>query len=192
MAALHKLYTIDRKGTLTKGHLINLLQPDYSQLTIAGIALTPGMQNTGFLNGVSMHGQRYLINWSMKPQHMVCNDGVRRSMIYSEPAIEALFEQVRCYEFPNRPSRFQAIFGCEDLANLHKFVDKHPPGGAIFELYAEGYAVVDMEFVTTGHTISETLHYARRYWNGDHSTDPVWECLIELPVTVGNQLGRYP
>lgn len=114
MAALHTLYTIDRKGTLPSGQLITLLQPDYTQLIRAGIPLTPGMQNTGFPNGLSMHGQRYLINWSMKPLFPVCNDGVRRSMIYSETAIEALFEQVRCHEFPNRPSRFQSIFGCED------------------------------------------------------------------------------
>jgi hypothetical protein len=61
-------YTIDRKRTLNPGTTINLAPLDYSPLVSASILFDTMFLRGQFAAGLSMHGQRYLLNWSSAVQ----------------------------------------------------------------------------------------------------------------------------
>jgi len=128
----------------------------------------------------------------MKPRYKLHEDQEDRYLIYATPAIEAIFELVRAYEFPGLTSRFQSFFGSPTMVDLRKFAGQYVQSGTIYEVQAQKYSLFDMALVAPGYTIGHTLANARQYWSGSHSPDPILECLIDLPVTVGNEVGRYP
>jgi hypothetical protein len=111
-------------------------------------------------------------------------------LIFGNPAVEAIFELVRAHESPSCTSRFQSLFGCETLDHLEKFAAKYRARGTVYQINANKYKLVDMALLTAGDTVCQAFDNARRYWSGGASGDPIWECLIELPVTVGQKVGQ--
>jgi P63C domain len=119
-----KLFTVDRWRRFSPGMRITLTPPDYAELRRANIRLDPGLLAKQFRDGLSMHGQRYLINWSVSQKGSLLVGDTPQPLIFSAPAIELVFELVRLVEFQNSFSRFQSFFGCRDLSELKKFADK--------------------------------------------------------------------
>jgi hypothetical protein len=182
------LFTIDRRKAYATGSKVSLKPPDYGHL--GDIPLDPAFLASEFPEGISTHGQRYLINWSMAVKGHFLSEGTLLSLIFAELAIELTVELVRRLEFSGRRSRFQGMFGCRDLDELKKFAEKTGSHGVIYEIEAgyDQFEIYDMAFLDQGSTASHAWLNARRYWSKEASTDPRWECLIHLPVTIGRQL----
>jgi hypothetical protein len=184
-------YTIDRKRTLTPGMTINLAPPDYSPLVKQNIPFDPMFLHAQFAAGLSMHGQRYLLNWSSSVQgHKVIN-GEQFPLIYSTPAIETIFELVRIHEFNHRLSRFQAMFGCDSLQKLGAFCAWRNSHGPVYEVESEPSENLDLAFLETGNTMCHAWGNARKYWGGARSANPILECLVRLPATLGDQVAVF-
>jgi hypothetical protein len=83
------------------------------------------------------------------------------------------------------------MFVCRSLDELQAFSRAYSAHGTIYEIVANRFQVSDMRFLSLGDTISHAWVNARNYWQGLGSANPpspVWECLVELPVTIGHQL----
>ena len=61
-------YTLDRSGNLSPGMTVNLAVPDYTVLINAGLSFDSAFLSHQFPAGLSLHGQRYLLNWSTAVQ----------------------------------------------------------------------------------------------------------------------------
>lgn len=108
-------------------------------------------------------------------------------------ACEAIFELQRTTRFPDRPSRFQSVFGFESLDGLDRFaetyVDEPCP---IREIEADSAFLGDMRLVDA-ESLADGLRRADTYWRGETvSDDPLWEALLVPPVRVGERVGRWP
>lgn len=184
------LYTLDRLNSYSPGTRISLRSPNYAPLLPLGPArqLDSNFLAGQFPDGLSNHGQRYLINWSVAPGLVDTNMG--ESLTYSASTIELVFELVRRLEFPDSFSRFASFFGCRDEAELRTFAAKKNSTGTIYEVEVGEFQVRDMSLLDLGDTNSHAWLNARKYWSEADSGDPIWECLIKLPVTIGKQVGK--
>jgi hypothetical protein len=181
------LYTIDRRNAYSPGTQFVLRPPDYSPL--GPIPLDRSFLDAQFPKGLSNHGQRYLINWSLVTGSFMAINGALEPVTYSATAIEVVFELVRRLEFPDCLSRFQAMFACQTEAELKRFAPQTGSRGTIYEIEVERFQIFDVAFLHLGNTISHAWLNARGYWSGAVSINPLWEYLMELPVTVGQQVG---
>lgn len=121
---------------------------------------------------------------------------------------ECIFESVRRFAFPTIPSRFQSLFALLSPQALATWPDLFTPSNdaQLFEIEVpnDGLLVLDASFLKGGFShpspLSEektcyvgfsplsTWQCAHQYWSGQHSAQPKLECLIPLPVTVGQKI----
>jgi hypothetical protein len=81
------------------------------------------------------------------------------------------------------------MFGGRDLPELRAFAAHSGSHGTVYEVVANHFLVLDARFLALGSTITHAWINARDYWSGQSSTNPIWECVIELPVRIGAQVG---
>lgn len=166
---------------------IALNPPDYSPLTGTTIPLDTTILQKCFPQGVSTHGQRYLINRSTHAgfgRHPSHNTVPPSHLTYTQDVVELVFELVRRIEFPKCLSRFESVFACDNVPDLRAFTARTGTSGNVYELAFGRYERHDMAFLSMGDANIGAWTNARRYWNGDPSPTPQWEYLVELPVTL--------
>jgi len=160
-------YTLDRTNSLSAATTINLAI--YKDITPPELQLHVQKM---FPDGVSVFGERYLLRSKSDPRS-------------SEPAIEFIFEYVRRANFPERPSRFQSVFGFESLVQVTEFRSRFGGGqGVIWELESEEYFRADMNLLRLETSILLCSYLANEYWAGKPDKDPFWEILLVPPVRV--------
>lgn len=102
---------------------------------------------------------------------------------------EAVAELVRMYEFPERPSRYQCVFGSETLAEAEAFRAQYRPPAkfpqaCIWEVECAQFFRADMKMVPSA-PFARGVIAARHYWNGETTEQvPVWEVLMRPPVQI--------
>ena len=170
------LFTVDRCGKLREGMLIPLTK----YANIKSNMLVEHV-NALFPNGLSRHGERYLIAANSKAQ---CDS----------PNIELFFEYARRAFFADRVSRFQSLFACGTLADAQLFRSEYKGEGGdspIFEVIAQGkHFKGNMRLLNRRCSILEYSYRAHDYWSGRQglSDTPFWEFMLELPVKIGRRV----
>lgn len=173
---MKKFYSVDRVGTLQEGMVIVLMR--YSDVS------PPFLQTHVdylFPDGLSMHGERYLINNNSKGN-------------IASPAIELLFENVRRANFSECPSRFQSFFACCSIEEARTFRNTYGSNDSqIFEVYTENrFFKANMCLLGNNHTNLVCSYLAHEYWAGNSGPPELsefTEILLELPVTIGPKIG---
>jgi hypothetical protein len=135
---------------------------------------------------VSRHGQTYLLD----------NQVGDRSDIRTvrDTALELVFELVRRRDYQEAPSRFTCVFACETVADVKAFAATRKPSatGQIYEVFAETYYCVDMNWLRWASPIIGVWSNAFHYWSRKPSPEPSWEYLLPLPVRYGVQVDQAP
>ena len=160
-------FTLDRLQSLKKGQVITLKKFDNIS--------PPELQNhvdAMFPDGVSTHGDRYFLKNDSGPDTL-------------NSQIELFFEYVRRAYFPEKPSRFQSVFGFEKLKQVVSFRERFGNGqGVIWKIKADRYFKADMSLLYHPETILVYSYFAHKYWAGEPGPDPLWEVLLIPPVQV--------
>ena len=99
---------------------------------------------------------------------------------------EFIWEMVRYTEFPDEPSRMESLFLFEDKETSQEFIDEFHEGEP-FEIAEVGLDnpkvyKYDMSWFTLAdgeQTLEEVVKFARKYWSGVASNNPVWEYLYQ-------------
>jgi hypothetical protein len=169
-----RYFTVDRTSTLHPGLVFDRQE----------IALDPPeMQQFArdlFPDGVTRHGWQYFVN----PVQLLAPGGANASFIS-----DFAFELVRRSYAPHRPSRYTSVFGWGSVEDAVAFRTTFCAGqGSVWELDGPAEAFrADMRCLNIGGTSLSTWYLACRYWDGepnDANAEPMWEYLLELPVTV--------
>jgi hypothetical protein len=109
---------------------------------------------------------------------------------------ERLLEDIRRQHFPHRPSRLESLFACrtaEEAVAIQR--EMKCEDAALWEVKCEegDTFICDMYFTNITprslDTLSrraeqEWLDNLHSYWRGEASANPLWECLLPLPVVV--------
>ncbi|MBV1839302.1 DUF2441 domain-containing protein [Photobacterium ganghwense] len=171
---MNKFYTVDRKGSLSTGTVIELTKYD----DVNPKVLQEHVDSL-FSNGVSSHGENYLLKNGSHGQ-------------ISSSAIELLFEYVRRANFPEIPSRFECSFACETIDEAVKFRAAFGnPTDPIYEVFSENsFFKGNMALLDNDQTSLVCSYFADEYWKGNQGPRPscFWEVLLQLPVTIGDQV----
>ena len=168
-----KLYHVDRLNRLQEGENITLFN-DYSLDGDYGCQICDFVRNL-YPEGISEHGNRYLF------------DGQNVDWIK-----EAHLENMRLRSFPKTLSRFQSFFAlfaeCVDPFLSRLNIQKESI--SIFEVDTENYSVYDMNLIDMLQIpgVAVTQYFAYQYWAGERSENPLLECLLPFPVTIGNKV----
>jgi hypothetical protein len=124
-----------------------------------------------FPNGVTEHGRQYLVQAQV--------------IAAQEPALELLFEYVRRASFPDRPSRFQSLFGFGSLGDALRFRnDMNAERARIWRVEVSDAFRADMNYLKlVGASALTVSYFAHRYWSGSSSSpesspEPRWEYLL--------------
>lgn len=179
-----EFFLVDRFGTYRIGESISLLSPhfDYNHLTAENREASPEVTATLsalFSSGISVHGQRYLLD-----RYPYAKD-----MVAVSPIIELTAELVRRWRFPGRPSRFESLFACETCEDARGFRMRHgQPYNRILRVSAQAHFRGDMNLLCLGPTIASSLNLLQKYWRGEASADPFWEILLSAPVHILGQV----
>lgn len=172
---MRTFYTVDRSGRLSEGLVIDLktenrLEPPELKEHVSSI----------FSEGLSEHGFNYLVN-----PHSQANE--------KSAATELFFEYVRRSFFPHIRSRFQCLFACETLPQAQTFKSTHGNSESkIFEVSSStNYFVGNMSLLNNAQSALFYSFRAHEYWRGNvgQISEQFWEVLLELPVTIGRQVG---
>lgn len=180
-----EFFTVDRNGSCAPGSVIKLIPPHYNFAHLHNKNLETSDEiaqtiSALFPDGVSPHGHRYLFERHNYVQNMA---------IPVSPAIELISELVRRAEFPNRPSRFTSLFGTETLEVAQTFRSKNgQPHHRIFRVSCENSFRADMCLLSLGASNASSLNLARKFWRGEGSQNPHWECLLVPPIAIIEQV----
>lgn len=174
-------YAVDRRGLFKPDSRFDL-----SVLPIDTSRITPHAA-TQFNSGISPHGITYFIGDNI--DYHVHNRGNQPAS-----AIEYALELVRQAHYPEKPSRFQSMFGCETLDGAKHFRGQYDP----YKISTPIYEIIpnekvhrgDMNLLSAKCPISELDRRLRTYWSEGsyplHSNyEPFWEIVIPLPVNIG-------
>ncbi len=137
-----------------------------------------------FPNGTTPHGEKYMLSrWRS------AKDDSGNTFIFQDSPMEAIFEMVRMFKFPNIISRFEAVFGCKTIEDARQIRDITFNGkGQIYKVDCESFFAVDMRLLHTGHFFTSAIMYAEKYWSGEMSAEPFVEVLMEPPVKIVKQV----
>lgn len=168
-----KLYHVDRKNSLQEGITLHLII-DYSVNGDYGCQIYDFVRNL-YPEGISEHGDRYLFDGQFV-------DWIK----------EAHLENVRLRSFPKELSRFQSFFALSDEW-VEPFLEKlnlQKESVSIFEVESEKVSFYDMNLIDMLQFpgVAITHFFAYQYWAGERSKNPLLECLIPFPVTIGKKV----
>lgn len=153
--------------------------------------------NQMYPDGLSRHGHNYLYN----PGPLMDDDSVESRALL----IGLVFELVRRSHFPNKPSRYQSLFACQEISEVKQFrellADQRGEDeirtAAIYEVLTEDVVHRgDMNLLSDDCPVLELYHRAYLYWSGEpapvkegeEEETPFWELLIPLPVLIGQRI----
>lgn len=168
-----RYFTVDRSKTLKEGQAVHLvryrdIEPSILQRHIDHL----------FPRGVTNHGERY----------MVCYYNLEelRKENRDNALIEIIFEYVRRSHFPQRPSRFQSVFGFDNINQTKVFRNKYgSPDSLIWEVQSHSSFKADMNLLTLRDSLLTVSYRAHQYWTGlAGGNTPNWEYLLVPPVKV--------
>lgn len=106
---------------------------------------------------------------------------------------ESVLEQVRISEFPDKPPRLGGVFLCPTLNDMDLFRKTFPERQYLYFCKIEGgvQVTLDLMHVATvdillpvSDQLRQLMQRARRYWNGDHSDNPIMEIVTNGTVTI--------
>lgn len=166
-------YTLDRHRWLNEGDILNLVP----------IEGQPLLSDELFTLGASQHGVTYSLNNTF---NMPDNP--------FGPSIELALELIRKERFPDKPSRLQSMFACEDLDDVKHFrgSSQAARSAPIFEVTVENYHRGDMNILNFQCNMNEFHRRLVGYWAGTtlslEGYEPFWEVVIPLPVTIGSRI----
>ncbi len=183
-----RLYTVDRKGSLQAGQVLTLTKTDPLSLPywkvidlITEEDLAAHVQML-FPEGLSLHGWTYL-----KARHTY---GTHPNFQHNVTCLtEMNLEYVRKAYYPDRPSRFQSIFACEEICEAMSFRQRFGTTDAkIFEIDGNEVIRADMSLIFLGTQNVAGSFLAHQYWSGSGGRNPFWEFIIRLPATVVGEI----
>lgn len=129
--------------------------------------------------GISKHGVQYLSERFEFPNF----NG--KDYVPNTPMIELTFELMRKLKFPDKPSRFLCVFGCETYEMAQNFKNRYRNNeGNIYKVIAENFVKLDMNYLFLGPSIIGNLIIAEKYWSGIPSSNPFWEILMTGKIIV--------
>ena len=165
-------YHLDRQNDLEPGQTLELESPNVREDSPFGEL---------FPDGLTKHGQHYCA----QDLYAEDNHGLW------DVSCELLFELVRAAQFPERPSRFQSLFGFEALRDVERFAETHvDPPYTIWRVSADRSFRADMKLVD----VEDIVHGVRQadyYWRGrTYVNRPLWEVLLVPPVEVVERVER--
>lgn len=148
-----------------------------------------GLSRHGFRYASAMVGEDENINTPGESKPLVTALPISDSdtpFIFSEPnsaRYEWLFELVRLAEFESCHSRFQSVFGWQTQSEIGDLSPVQDRDSQLVKLSCDSYDKRDMNLLKF-RSFSGGFETARKYWEGDTSSDPTWEILMEPPVEV--------
>lgn len=167
-------YTLDRRGILRENESLNL-------------NLTPAAnpyQTPTYATGLSNHGVLYHTEF-----------GIHNPGNVPSGVIEYGLELVRQLHFPEKPSRLQSMFACEEIDHAKHFrgISQSKVNTPIFEVTTDNFHRGDMNIFNAGCNMAEFHHRLMTYWQGETfplspEYEPFWEVVIPLPVVIGRQI----
>lgn len=167
-------YAVDRAKGLEEGCVIDLVKhqdinPSFLQEHVDSM----------FPSGVSVHGDKYFLF-----------NGAKGAI--ATPAIELLFEYVRRAHFHNITSRYESFFAWQTIEEAKYFRLKFGDiNDRIFEIRsANKFFRANMNLLNNELSTLGCSYLANEYWKGGEGPvgHHLWEYLLDLPVTVGNQI----
>jgi hypothetical protein len=114
---------------------------------------------------------------------------------------EWLLEEIRRRHYSHRPSRLESLFACrtaEEAVAMQR--EMKCEGTALWEVGCESAFICDMYFTNITPRSLDTLSRRAKeewegnlhsYWRGEASENPLWECLLPLPVVVIRRHGDF-
>ncbi|VVY30221.1 Uncharacterised protein [Escherichia coli] len=190
---LEKYYTLDSANSLYPLCRVSLghYPPEHPELA--------DFLNQMYPDGLSNHGRNYLYN----PGPIM--DGGDDNGEGKALLIGLVFELVRRSHFPEKPSRYQSLFACEQLNEVKQFRallakergDENILTAPIYEVLSwEPVHRGDMNLLNGNCPVLELYHRAHLYWSGEpapvkkgkEEEKPFWELLIPLPVVFGHRV----
>lgn len=171
-------YSLDRRGLYREGQLYSLMHVD-AELRSDGSILDDQI----FQQGISPQGLTYVLQSPFNnPQNPY------------GPTIELALEIIRKERFPDKPSRFQSMFACEDLDDVKHFRGTSGSNRStpIYEVMTETYHRGDMNLFNVQCNMHEFYQRIVKYWSSmTHDTEgytPFWEIVIPLPAQIGSRI----
>lgn len=163
-----EIYHVDRGKKLSQGQFVNYRDsPENLRSQVIEIV------NEYYPEGISRHGEKYLT--TVEPNE------------FTNYLNEWVFEFVRMTEFPERPSRFQSVFGTETVENAREFANQFWEDEVnIWKIECIDSCSFrgDMSWLGT-QSFPDGIWRSREYWNGNSiGPDPTWEIFGKLPVKV--------
>lgn len=162
-----KLYHIDRSGHIRENQTIDLVKNFYTDIT----------ENEYFKDGLSSHGCTYFLEDSYNKDFQ----------------IDAIFEYERMINYPDKLSRYQALFAFDEKGVID-FIEKKQLEYTFYKIYeieTDQYEVHNINLVR-GWSHCTMSKFAKLYWeNGedpDRNREPIYEYLIKLPITIGREV----
>lgn len=169
VAVSERLFHVDRRGDLAPGDEI------VRETVPAGTVEERALLAAVFDGGVAPHGRHY------------CEMDLYADDVDAlwDATTELLFELVRRERFPWRPSRFRSVFAFASREDAVRFVARYGEEPAtVFEVSGVPAFSADMRMVDAP-TVPGGVRRAHYYWEGlTDRDDPLWEVLVEPPVTV--------
>lgn len=172
-------YAVDRRGLFKQNGQLNL-----SAMSLDTTKL-PVQAASQFKSGISPHGITYYIGENFHVQNNA-----------NQPAasIEYALELLRQQRYPEKPSRFLSIFGCETLDEAKHFRGQYAPhklSSPIYEISSnEKVHRGDMNLLDARCPIFEFDRRLNAYWSEEtyplrEAYEPFWEIIIPLPANIG-------
>ena len=166
------LFTVDRSGLLSEGHVCVLIEYD----DIAPPEINALVREL-YPRGVSFHGEAYLLR-----------NGIATNI--TDANTEMIFEWVRRADFPDRPSRYQSLYAVDNLDAAHTFMNMFGTGDSpVFRLASESAFRADMRLLNANSSALVKSYFASLYWQGlpFPQDEPQWEWLVPCPVVIGER-----
>ena len=172
-------FHVDRLNRLIEGQKIQVL---YTAQELAKFKTNRAdMMSDLFPQGLSYHGQRYLIDQRKTPDKDI--DG----------QVEVLAEFMRRTRFPKRPCRYQSFFACRTLEDALRFRQEY--GGSISDKTERQTSIWEVEtkrpvfegdlrHLTHWECWSDCFVRLDWYWRQVLSDNPLIEVLMPLPVRI--------
>src|SRR5688572_19219852 len=167
-----RFFHVDRNNTLVAGVELNLVK--HNNIREPGAANPLELQahvDAMFPDGVSKHGDQYFL-------------GAGSLAAVATPAIELLFEYVRCAHYNDRPSRMTSWFAVESVQRARAFRTQYGGQGSIWRVEAPAHFRADMNLLTLRGSVLQSSRDAHKYWQGTAGPLPQWEYLLTPPITV--------
>ncbi|EMD6813344.1 DUF2441 domain-containing protein [Citrobacter koseri] len=171
-------YAVDRRGLFKQNERVQLA-------TISDTSKFSEQAAIQFNAGISPHGITYFIG---------DNFHVHNNVNQPAACIEYALELLRQQRYPEKPSRFLSVFGCETLDGAKHFRGQYEPhklSTPIYEITSNGKVHKgDMNLLDARCPVYEFENRLDAYWSGEsyplyESYEPFWEIIIPLPANIG-------